>query len=147
MDFPGSDLACGEVAGFSGNISESQERSLAEGMRGGYTCCVPECYNNNKKDKEVSFHKFFKDKLVREKWINAIKRKDFIPTNHYRVCSNHFMGGGGGGGGGGKKEFVGYSYNISIASSTLRLGRSQSCVCTLHLIKRLKKPSLKHPSH
>ncbi len=48
VDFPGSDLACGE----------SQERSLAKGMRGGYTCCVPGCYNNNKKDKEVSFHKF-----------------------------------------------------------------------------------------
>ncbi len=55
VDFPGSDLACGEVAGFSGNISESQERSLAKGMRGGYTCYVPGCYN---KDKEVSFHKF-----------------------------------------------------------------------------------------
>ncbi len=96
VDFPGSDLACGEVAGFSGNISESQERSLAKGMRGGYTCCVPGCYNNNKKDKEVSCHKFPKDKLVREKWINAIKRNDFIPTNHHRVCSNHFMGGGGG---------------------------------------------------
>ena len=26
MDFPGSDLACGEVAGFSGNVCESASR-------------------------------------------------------------------------------------------------------------------------
>ena len=62
-------------------------------MRGGYTCCVPGCYSNRKKNKEKSFHKFPKEKLAREKWINAIKRKDFIPTDHHHVCSNHFKGG------------------------------------------------------
>ena len=44
-------------------------------------------------NKELSFRKFPKEKLAREKWINVIKRKDFIPTDHHRVCSNHFKGG------------------------------------------------------
>ncbi len=50
VDFLGSDLDCGEVAGFSSSIGESQERdkSLTKGLRGGYTCCVPGCYKNTK---------------------------------------------------------------------------------------------------
>ena len=110
-EIPRNDLACGEVAGFSGNIGESQEgRGVTKGLRGGYTCCVPGCYSNMKKNKELSFHKFPKEKLAREKWINAIKRMDFIPTDHHRVCSNHFKGGG-------EMWLIGYPYSISIASS------------------------------
>lgn len=26
--------------------------------RGGYTCCVPGCYNNNKKNKDLHFYRF-----------------------------------------------------------------------------------------
>ena len=62
-------------------------------QRGGYTCCVPSCYNNTKKDRELSFHKFPREKVLRNVWINAIKRKDFVPTEHHRVCSQHFGGG------------------------------------------------------
>ena len=43
----GSDLTCGEAA-LKGKKAQ----------RGGYTCCVPSCYNNTKKDRELSFHKF-----------------------------------------------------------------------------------------
>ncbi len=43
VDFLGSDLDCGEVAGFSSSIGESErDRSLTKGLRGGYTCCVPD---------------------------------------------------------------------------------------------------------
>ena len=62
-------------------------------VRGGYTCCVPGCYSNTKRDQELSFHKFPKDESMKLKWINAIKRKDFIPGEHHRVCSLHFQGG------------------------------------------------------
>ncbi len=95
VDFLGSDLDCGEVAGFSSSIGESQERdsSLTKGLRGGYTCSVPGCYKNTKKNKEVSFHRFPKNKQLRDKWINAIKRKKFVPSDHHRVCSSHFEGG------------------------------------------------------
>ena len=27
-------------------------------LRGGYTCDIPGCYSNTKRDKELSFHKF-----------------------------------------------------------------------------------------
>ena len=30
-------------------------------VRGGYTCCVPGCYSNNKRDTTLSFHKFPQD--------------------------------------------------------------------------------------
>jgi len=94
VDFLGSDLDCGEVAGFSSSIGESQERdrSLTKGLRGGYTCCIPGCYKNTKKNKEVSFHRFPKNKQLRDKWINTIKRKKIVPSDHHRVCSSHFEG-------------------------------------------------------
>ena len=61
--------------------------------RGGYTCCVPGCYSNSKKDTTLSFHKIPKDEPYRTKWINAIKRKEFTPGEHHRVCSVHFRNG------------------------------------------------------
>ena len=80
VSFPGSDHNCGEVAGVSESIGESQEKISTKCLRGGYTCCVPGCYKNTKRNKEVSFHKFPKDKVMKEKWINAIKRKYFVPA-------------------------------------------------------------------
>ena len=54
---------------------------------------MPGCYSNTKRDQELSFHKFPKDESMKRKWLNAIKRKDFIPSEHHRVCSMHFQGG------------------------------------------------------
>ena len=92
-----SDLsACGGIAGFSGNIGElvgGSSISSVNRQKGGYTCCVPGCYSNTKKNKNLSFHRFPKNNIPKEKWVNAIKRKDFVPTNHHRVCSSHFEGG------------------------------------------------------
>ena len=50
-------------------------------LKGGYTCCVPGCYYNTKKNRELSFHNS-QEKLVKERWINAIKRKAFVPTDN-----------------------------------------------------------------
>ena len=61
-------------------------------LRGGCTCYVPGCYSNTERDKELSFHKFPRDVSLREKWINSIKRKDFISGEQHRVCSQHFHG-------------------------------------------------------
>ena len=30
--------------------------------------------------------------ILREKWVNSIKKKDFIPGEQHRVCSQHFHG-------------------------------------------------------
>ena len=61
-------------------------------LRGGHTCCVLGCYSSTKRDKELSFHKVSKDVSLREKWVNCIKKKDFIPDGQHRVCSQHFHG-------------------------------------------------------
>ena len=66
--------------------------------RGGYTCCVPGCYNNNKKNKDLHFYRFpqgqSKEKQqLRKKQILLVSRKNFKPSPHHRVCSAHLPGG------------------------------------------------------
>ena len=68
------------------------------GGAGGYTCCVPGCSSNNKRNPELSFYNFPNGKSkesieLRKRWINLISRKDFSPTIGHRVCSLHFPGG------------------------------------------------------
>ena len=65
---------------------------MKKALRGGYTCYVPGCYSNTKRDKELSFHKLSRVVTLREKWVNSIKRKDFIPGEQQRVCSQHSHG-------------------------------------------------------
>ena len=62
-----------------------------------------------KRDTELSFHKFPRDVSLREKWIPSIKRKDFIPGEQHRVCSQHFHGA--------KARLIRRPYYTSIASS------------------------------
>ena len=71
-------------------IANEKEVSLSN--RGGYTCCVPGCYNNSKKNKELQFHGFptgesKEKKQLRKKWIRWICRENFSPGPHHRVCS------------------------------------------------------------
>ena len=56
----------------------------------GYTRCVPGCYSNTKRGKELPLHKFPRDVLLRGKWVNSLKRKDFIIGEQHPVCSQHF---------------------------------------------------------
>ena len=61
---------------------------------GGFTCCVPGCYNNSKKHNgKFSFYNFPGDQNLRRQWLHNISRKDFRPTAGHRVCSAHFEGG------------------------------------------------------
>ncbi|XP_065067516.1 uncharacterized protein LOC135693070 [Rhopilema esculentum] len=65
---------------------------------GGFTCCVPGCFNNSKRNPALSFYQFpfgnRQEKIdLRKRWISLISRKDFKPTNGHRVCSVHFVGG------------------------------------------------------
>ena len=63
-----------------------------ESKGGGITCSVPECYNNSKRDKTLSWYKLPSDKNLRKQWLAKISRKDFKPNSH-RICSAHFVGG------------------------------------------------------
>ncbi|KXJ07684.1 uncharacterized protein LOC110250208 [Exaiptasia diaphana] len=60
---------------------------------GGTACCVPTCKNSTKRNSNLSFHKFPKAKKLRSEWVHLIGRKDFVPNEHHRVCSEHFPGG------------------------------------------------------
>ena len=61
---------------------------------GGFTCCVPGCYNNSKKHKgKFSFYNFPGDQNLRRQWLHNISRKDFGPTTGHRARSAHFEGG------------------------------------------------------
>ena len=85
------DLSASCVSSLPGSSASGDEVKRA--LRGGYTCCVPGCYTNTKKNRELSFHKFPMEKSIREKWVNAIKRKNFYPSEHHHVYSQHFHGG------------------------------------------------------
>ncbi|XP_060924386.1 THAP domain-containing protein 11 [Limanda limanda] len=66
----------------------------------GFTCCVPGCYNNSHRDRDLRFYTFPKDPALRELWLRNISRagvsgcfSTFQPTTGHRVCSVHFAGG------------------------------------------------------
>lgn len=66
----------------------------------GFTCCVPGCYNNSHRDRDLRFYTFPKDTALRELWLRNISRagvsgcfSTFHPTTGHRVCSVHFAGG------------------------------------------------------
>ena len=43
---------------------------------GGITCCVPNCFNNSIRNKELSFYVIPKDSNIRKKWLHMLKRKN-----------------------------------------------------------------------
>jgi len=51
----------------------------AVGCRSGYESCVD-------LDKRITFHSFPQDTQLREKWIKANPRKDFVPSKNSRMC-------------------------------------------------------------
>uniref|UniRef100_A0A3Q3IBF9 THAP domain-containing protein 11 n=1 Tax=Monopterus albus TaxID=43700 RepID=A0A3Q3IBF9_MONAL len=66
----------------------------------GFTCCVPGCYNNSHRDRDLRFYTFPKDTALRELWLRNISRagvsgcfSTFQPPTGHRVCSVHFAGG------------------------------------------------------
>ena len=71
------------------NYNDKKKRSVG----GGITCCVPHCFNNSKRNKELSFYVIPKEKNLRKLWLSKISRKNFTPSTSHRVCSEHFVGG------------------------------------------------------
>ena len=67
--------------------------TTTEQKRGGFTCCVPLCYNNSKVNKGLFFYIILKVPVLRKKWLHMICRKNFNPSSGHRVCSEHFVGG------------------------------------------------------
>lgn len=53
-------------------------------------CCVPGCNGNYQNGPKVSVFGFPKDVSLRQKWLKAIPRDNFEPTNNTKVCEAHF---------------------------------------------------------
>lgn len=56
------------------------------------SCCAFGCTNRQGKA-GIKFFRFPKDVERRKKWIVAIKRQNWTPTEYSRVCSAHFVTG------------------------------------------------------
>lgn len=58
-------------------------------------CCVPKCNSNyasvlKSQESYVSVFLFPKNEICRQKWINAVHRKNWTPSKNSAVCSKHF---------------------------------------------------------
>lgn len=57
-------------------------------------CCAYGCNSKSGKTKGVSFFNFpdrEKSPSRFKAWVKRVKRKNFTPSNHTRICSRHFM--------------------------------------------------------
>ena len=54
-------------------------------------CCAVGCSNVYTKGSGVSFYRFPTDAERRSKWIAAVGRKDWSPTEYSWICSEHFV--------------------------------------------------------
>lgn len=56
-----------------------------------YACAAVGC-SNRSTDGSLRFHHFPGEnrKHMRERWIAAVNRKDFVPTRYTVLCSKHF---------------------------------------------------------
>ena len=57
------------------------------------TCCVPGCktgYKSQKNSEKYSLFGFPADENLKQKWIAAIPRKNWVVSKNHKVCSRHF---------------------------------------------------------
>ncbi|XP_012232074.1 uncharacterized protein [Linepithema humile] len=55
-----------------------------------FKCCVPNCNGNYKNGPKVAMFSFPKNEEIKRKWLRAICRQNFCPTNSSKVCELHF---------------------------------------------------------
>ncbi|XP_068085668.1 THAP domain-containing protein 5 isoform X2 [Anabrus simplex] len=53
-------------------------------------CSVPNCKGNYRTGPKVSVFSFPTDDSERAKWLRAIRRDDFVPSQNAKVCELHF---------------------------------------------------------
>lgn len=57
------------------------------------SCCVINCARRFEKGSGITFFRIPDREPKRSAWINAIRRKNWVPSEHERVCSVHFLSG------------------------------------------------------
>ncbi|XP_062602798.1 THAP domain-containing protein 2-like [Saccostrea cucullata] len=56
-------------------------------------CCAYGCKNRQIPGSDIKFYRIPKDPHLRAKSVSAIKRDDWEPNDHSRICSKHFING------------------------------------------------------
>jgi len=56
-------------------------------------CCAVGCRNVYKKGSGIQFYRFPTDPDRRQKWISAVSREDWTPSEYSWICSEHFISG------------------------------------------------------
>ena len=59
----------------------------------GKSCCAVGCTNRYEKGNSLSFYRFPKDPSRRARWIAAVNRKNWTPSENTWICSAHFISG------------------------------------------------------
>ena len=57
------------------------------------SCAAYNCTNRSSKESEISFHRVpaeNRNKPLRARWIQIIRRKDNLPSGSFYICSTHF---------------------------------------------------------
>ena len=57
------------------------------------SCCAIGCTNRQQLGSSISFYRFPADIDRRNKWISAVKRAKWTPSNYNRICNAHFIHG------------------------------------------------------
>ena len=55
------------------------------------SCCAIGCANRYRKGSNVKFYRFPTDALRRDLWVSAMRRENWSPKEHSRLCSEHFL--------------------------------------------------------
>ena len=57
------------------------------------SCCAYDCTKRFVTGGDTKFYRFPRDPHRRQKWILATRRQGWCPTEHTRICSDHFVEG------------------------------------------------------
>ena len=57
------------------------------------SCVAVGCTNRSENGSKLSFYRFPADSERRLKWVAAIQRKNWEPSNYSWICSAHFVSG------------------------------------------------------
>ena len=57
------------------------------------SCSAYGCAKRFVKGQETRFFRFPRDPERRRRWVLAIRRREWQPTEHSRICSDHFVKG------------------------------------------------------
>lgn len=56
-------------------------------------CCAAYCSNRRNKRPQLQYYRIPKERKLRQKWLDLIRREGWTPNDYSRLCSEHFIKG------------------------------------------------------